>query len=340
MLAALLASTASSREALACAPAPRAGERVDVVEESALIIWEPATKTQHFIRRATFQGRARDFGFIVPTPSVPTLTRVDDGVFAHLGRKTEPQMVYRTEKRLDWTPVVLIPFLSLRHKGETTTAARAPVEVLSTQKVAGYEAAILDATDATALSNWLASNGYATTPELAAWLQVYVDQRWIVSAFRIDKTQDDSAQTSAVRMSFTTDRPFFPYREPASQREGPSVPRVLKVWFVGPERVAGRVGESAWPGQMFWSDAVRDLELGGVKIAEGARLTAFEDRATPRPGVDDLFFVRDTDQKTVVPPPYEQTLYRSVHVPLDLLAAPVIAGGWFFLRKRRRQVRD
>ena len=335
----VLAALLCSREALACAPAPHAGERINVVEESALIVWEPATKTQHFIRRATFNGQARDFGFLVPTPTAPTLTRVDDGVFDHLERKTSRQTVYVYEKRLDWTPLVAIPFLSY-NKGEATTAGRAPVEVLSTQKVAGYEAAILDATDASALSDWLAQNGYATTPDLAEWLKAYVDRRWIISAFKIDKTQDElAARTSAVRMSFTTDRPFFPYREPASQREGPTEPRVLKVWFVGPERVAGRVGEGSWPGQLSWSDTVRDLELGGVKLDPNARLTAFEDHATPRPGVDDLFFIRDENQQTVVPPPYEQTQYQTVHVPLDLVVAPLLLGGWWFLRKRRRQVR-
>jgi hypothetical protein len=336
----VLAALFCSREAMACAPAPHAGERINVVEESAVIIWEPSTKTQHFIRRATFNGQARDFGFLVPTPSAPTLARVDDEVFAHLQRKTTPETVHRTEKRIDWTPLLFLPFAT-RYKGETATTARAPVEVLSTQKVAGYEAAILDATDANALSGWLAQNGYATTPELAEWLKAYIDQRWIVSAFKIDKSADSlDAQTSAVRMSFTTDRPFFPYREPASQREGPSEPRVLNVWFIGPERVAGRVGESSWPGQLFWSDSIHDPELGGVKIAPGARLTAFEDHATPRPGIDDLFFIRNDDQKTVVPPLYEETHYQTVPVPLDLVVAPFLIGGWLFLRKRRRQVRD
>ncbi|HYR27556.1 MAG TPA: DUF2330 domain-containing protein [Thermoanaerobaculia bacterium] len=326
-----------SREALACAPAPRMNERVDVVEEAAVIVWEPSTKTEHFIRRASFRGGARDFGFLVPTPSVPTLARVDDDVFDRMWAKTQPQTVYRIVKRIDWTPLLFL-LLPIASKGEATTnAGRAPVEVLSTQKVAGYEAAILDATDAAELNAWLTNNGYATTPELTAWLDVYVQQRWIISAFKIDKgASTTDAQTSAVRMSFTTDRPFFPYREPASQRQSSDLPRVLKVWFIGPERVRGRVGGNAWTGTMFWSEAIRDLEVGGVKVNPDARMTAFEDHATPRPGVDDLYFERDADQATLVPPPKVEPRTEMTNVPADLILLPLAAVGFVVWRKRRR----
>jgi len=332
-----LAVLCLSREALACAPAPRMEERVDVVEEAAVIVWEPATKTEHFIRRASFRGTARDFGFLVPTPTVPTLARVDDGVFDQVWARTRPQTVYKIEKRIDWTPLLYILFSGVDKGAETTNAGRAPVEVLSTQKVAGYEAAILDATDAAELNAWLTRNGYATTPELTAWLDTYVQQRWIISAFKIDKSASTTdAQTSAVRMSFTTDRPFFPYREPATQRVDSDLPRVLKVWFIGPERVRGRVGENAWTGRLHWSDAIRDLEVGGVNVSPDARLTAFEDHATPRPGVDDLFFEPDPDQAKVVPPPIVDTRTETTSVPMDLILLPVAAVGLVVWRKRRR----
>lgn len=335
LLCLALAGLLCSREADACAPAPRYGEHVDVAEESAVIVWEPDTKTEHFIRRATFRGEARDFGFLVPTPSVPVLARVDDSVFDRMHEKTTRRTVYRTKKEIDWTPLLLTPF-AIRNRAETTTAG-APVQVLSTQTVGGYEAAILEATDAAALNKWLADNGYATTPDLTEWLEVYVRQGWILSAFKIDKGQDTiTARTSAVRMSFVTDRPFFPYREPASQREGASEPRLLKVWFVGPERMTGRVGEQSWPGEMFWSESIRDLELGGVKVAPTARMTAFVDRATPRPGIDELWFQRDPDQGELVPPPRVATEIETTWVPADLLLAPVLIVGLVWWRRRRK----
>lgn len=336
LLTVTLAALLCSREAAACAPAPREGERVNVAEESAVIVWDPATKTEHFIRRATFGGEARDFGFLVPTPTVPVLARVDDDVFDRMQEKTTRPTHYRTEKAIDWTPLLYLPFVR-RYKGETVTAGRPPVEVLSMQTVAGYDAAILDATDAAALNQWLAANGYATTPDLTEWLEEYIRQRWIISAFKIDKNADSvTVRTSAVRMSFVTERPFFPYREPASQRDGASVPRVLKVWFIGPERVTGRVGDQPWAGQMFWSESIRDLEVGGVKVAPTARMTAFEDHATPRPGIADLYFQRDADQRELVPPPLVETKIETTHVPADLVLAPVLVTAFVLWRRRRR----
>ena len=337
-----LAVLLCSREALACAPAVPTGKRVAVIEEAAVIIWEPATKTEHFIRRATFRGEASDFGFLVPTPTVPQLAPAGDGTFDHLERKTSRQVVYKTEKEVDWTPLILFPWMILnKGEGVPATTAAPPVQVLSTQKVGGYEAAILDATDAAALREWLGYHGYAATPDLEAWLDAYIAQRWIISAFKIDKEQNDIARTQAVRMSFTTERPFFPYREPASQREGATDSRLLSIWFVGPERVKGTIGtDGEWPAELDWSDTIRDLEVGGVKVNPEFRLTRFADTSSPRPGTDDLFFSRADDQKTVVPEPYVYTQVETTHVPADVILAPVLIAFFFVRRARKRRARQ
>ena len=60
---------------VACAPAPREGQIVEIADESAVIIWDSASQTEHFIRRASFKTEATDFGFLVPTPSQPGCDR-------------------------------------------------------------------------------------------------------------------------------------------------------------------------------------------------------------------------------------------------------------------------
>lgn len=341
----LLATLACASKVLACAPAPPLNERIDVAEESAVIVWEPATKTEHFIRRATFLGKPDRFGFLVPTPTAPRLAAVEDRVFDVLEAKTRRGTVHTFRHEFNWTPVVLLPFLLTKN---AETPGRAPVDVLSTQKVAGYDAAVLDATDAKALGAWLETNGYASTPDLAAWLEPYIRQRWIITAFKIDKGQSDlPAQTSAVKMSFTTDRPFFPYREPASQREYNTlgIPRrLLVVFFLGPDRVDGTIGAGTdWPGDLQWSDTLDDRfrnELTvatSVPIPAGARLTAFHDTAAPRPGTDDLFFAKTADQGRHVPPPWVIETTDTTHVPLDVIAiiAWVVVG--LVVQRRRRR---
>ena len=79
--------------------APCAGETVDVANETALIIWDEATQTEHFIRQAQFVGTSRDFGFLVPTPNPPYVEAIEPGLFANLAHFTEPKTEYRTESR-------------------------------------------------------------------------------------------------------------------------------------------------------------------------------------------------------------------------------------------------
>ncbi|HEX8172792.1 MAG TPA: DUF2330 domain-containing protein [Thermoanaerobaculia bacterium] len=318
---------ALTRTALACAPAPPPGHRVNVVEESAAIIWEPASKTEHFIRRATFSGDAAHFGFLVPTPTEPRITAVGDTLFDYLDAATAQKIVHRKTTGVDWTPLLLAMFVAKRNDEITMTAAP-PLRVLSTQKVAGYEAAVLDARDAGALRDWLQQHDYGSTPDLEQWLAAYVAQGWKISAFKIDKDADADATTSAVKMSFTTERPFFPYREPASQRDpsDASLERVLRIWFLGPERVSGTIGaQAAWPASTDWSNrltADQRMQLDvrtHVELPATTRLTAFTDSVTLRPGVDDLFFARDADQRVVVPPPWVEEEIDVTNVPLDLL---------------------
>ena len=326
-----------------CAPAPSKDERIDVVEESAVIVWDPATKTEHFIRRATFHGEAKDFGFLVPTPTVPALAAIDDGLFDALREKTARKKVYTTRKEIDWAP--LLAPLRRKSKGETVTAVE-PVRVLAAQKVAGYDAVVLDASDASALDKWLSDHGYATTPDLAEWLDVYVRQQWKITAFKIDKSEL-AASTSAVKMSFATERPFFPYREPASQRSSdglPDVDRSLAIWFLGPERVAGTIPNGTrWPGTLLWSDRIdatsraRFSSAAGVALAGNTCLSAFLDEATPRPGTDDLYFTRDPNQAPFIPPPEVIEQVEKTWIPIDgvLFSVGLLLLGVHTVRSRR-----
>ena len=107
-----------AKASFACAPAPYAGDEIAIVEESALIVWDPATGTEHFIRRATFHGKGRDFGFLVPTPSVPTLAEADDSIFSELTSWAQPEVRHVSSRRIDWTPLLLMS----RYKGQTGVA--------------------------------------------------------------------------------------------------------------------------------------------------------------------------------------------------------------------------
>src|SRR5204863_6434207 len=104
------------------------------------------------------------------------------------------------------------------HAAKGTLAEPASVRVLEEKMVAGFSAKVLEADTTDVLVQWLKENGYAYSPEVAAWAKPYVEQKWKITALKVAKKKDVSKDkyvtASALRMSFKTDRPLFPYREP------------------------------------------------------------------------------------------------------------------------------
>jgi hypothetical protein len=349
LLAAALASlVAFAYPASACAPAPPPGGAVHITEESAIIVWDERGKREHFIRRASFRATSKDFGFLVPTPEEPDLAEVADELFDRLDRATWPEFVDEDSfDGVEPTSLFLGPTSCVREVPRVETAmAAAPVRVLSEHRVAGYDALVLEAEDPRALADWLKAHGYAVRPELTAWLAPYVARRWKITAFRIASSEGaPSVSTAAVRMSFSTERPFYPYREPTDQRENrpPDAPstRRLQVFFIGPTRVDGSIGAASapWPGKAIWSDkldAVKHLGTLPVATPFGAWLTRFEDDASPRPGTDDLFFAPAADDHPVKPPPIVNTRPVNVLLPIEPIVLGVILA-WKLVRRSRRK---
>ncbi len=60
----------------ACCPAGPAGKHVVNADQTVVMIWDAARKTQHFIRQASFKSDADDIGFLVPTPTLPSVAMV------------------------------------------------------------------------------------------------------------------------------------------------------------------------------------------------------------------------------------------------------------------------
>lgn len=214
-------------------------------------------------------------------------------------------------------------------------------------KVAGYDAVVLEANDAEALNRWLKEHGYASSPELVDWFKPYIEQHWRISAFKIDSAAAQ-VSTKAVRMSFHADKPFFPYREPASQRsasaQGKS--RELRVFFLADGRVSGTLGASGvWDGQTAWSDRIdghnRDRLLVLANLPAGTApsatwLTEVVDKSSPRYGVDDIFFGAAPDQ-TVVKRPVKYESREYIFWVGVLILAGIGWLGYVVLRRSNRK---
>ncbi len=79
----------------ACCAVSRLGEPVINADQTVLILWDAETRTEHFVRKASFRGGGADFGFLVPTPALPELSESDSGVFQALADITRPVAALR-----------------------------------------------------------------------------------------------------------------------------------------------------------------------------------------------------------------------------------------------------
>lgn len=231
--------------AVACIGVSKESKAFAPNKEDAIIVWDAERKLEHFIRRASFEDAPSDFGFIVPTPTRPEIHSVDQEVFS------------RITTYLRWRNPPRHANRGLR-PAVNSAAKRPDVEVLERKRVGNMEAVILAASDSVALSNWLKKYGYASRKNLAEWAQPYVAQDWKFTAFRYISS-DKVVKTEAVRLTFKTDKPFYPYREPMDAPE--QVGRALQVFFFGPEQIQGKLGDSMgaqdWNANEVFSDEMK-----------------------------------------------------------------------------------
>ncbi len=291
----------------ACCAVARLGTPIVNADQTVIILWDAATKTQHFIRQASFKGDADDFGFLVPSPTQPELEEAGDSAFPHLRRLTEPP-VHLSGGGIGCGCMATPAASEDRHSLQ--------VKVLEEKLVAGFNAAVLETKSATALTQWLKDNGYAFSPEVEAWAKPYVDAGWKITALKVYRAKDAPAKNdvkaSALRISFKTDRPIFPYREPDYKGSAAAVgakERLLRIYFLAEARYEGELtkqspwtGKVAWAGKLSAQDRAELLDELRLPASTGPAeywLTEFEDHWQYKLMPADVYFKRDHNQDNV-----------------------------------------
>jgi hypothetical protein len=241
-----------------------------LAKETALIIWDEEQKVEHFVRRAEFDGKAKDFGFILPVPTQPFAIEVaDPDVFAKLER--------------------LKPHgggigCSSSEAAKAASAKAGGVEVLEEKKVGDYDVTVLRATEGQALNDWLEKRGHKMRPAMTPWFDHYARQRWVFVAFKYAGKMGPTP-TKAVRVSFKAERPHYPYKMPKDTWEMGHF-RPLDLFVIAKTEVNGNsLNDQAWNARKKWSNEVSNPDaisalLGGkpdsVHLPEGLVVTRFE----------------------------------------------------------------
>jgi hypothetical protein len=313
----------------ACCAVSFPGKYAVNADQTVIIIWDKDTQTQHFIRQASFKSDGNDLGFLVPSPTQPELSESGNEAFPHLGKLTEPETIKQSR------PLNLGCGCSTMSSRNLSEPMPGGVNVLDEKRVAGFNASVLEATSADALVKWLNEHGYAFSPEVQAWAKPYIDAGWKITALRVAKdpgtTDRQSVSAAALRMSFRTDRPLFPYREPDPKDQLAALDvkkRLLRIYFIGEARYRGEfTPDKPWTGEVAWADKIsaadrtKLLEMFHLPPTTGPVqwwLTEFEDNWPYRAAPADVAFVRDKEQGVVHRPPTIQ--YVSASFPFDITA--------------------
>lgn len=194
--------------------------------ERVLIVFDPAKKEEHFMREVVFRGSKEKFGFVVPTPTRPTVAEVKKPPFDELERRYPFAREVELEKA--------------RGGSKGAPGGGAPqVIVLEVKYLGSFAAFVLQATDDKALAKWLADNEFTSTPESDRWLAEYVKRGFYYVAFRYEptldtKAGDDSLRAQSVRVTFPTPVAFYPYREPDHPASADRKLRAVELWVASP----------------------------------------------------------------------------------------------------------
>lgn len=359
LIGAALLILAQAHNVRACASLGEGELPPRVSQESAIIVWDAAHHREHFIRRATFETMSRDAGFLVPTPTIPALAEANDAAFTGFTELLRPKKVEEIQRTYRFSLFEYhVEETFYAGTSEMSDGADGNVTMLFAQHVAGYDAVVLAAEDVKGLGHWLKAHGYQSSPALLKWLDPYVKKRWKITAFKISKADESSAEFSStpVRMSFDTPRPFFPYSEPQAPQPFNSAQRWLQIFFLAPQRMAGFEGESAdasgWAGQVNFADRLssdqqRDLSgwltLPEETVSAASWLTVFDDHSSPRRAAVDVFFAPDSDQSQKLPSPSVHSRYLTITVPLVWPAmgvALIVAAFCSWHAERKKNVGD
>ena len=130
-------------------------------------------------------------------------------------------------------------------------------------------------------------------------------------------------------MTFQTDRPLFPYREPDPKQSIEQLDvnnRLLRIYFIGEARYQGELEKDvAWQSRVAWSDKIaasdRQHLLGLLQLPESSGpaewwLTEFEHDWPYEVAPADVYFSPSSDQRTVKRPPIIE--YVSSPWPTDV----------------------
>ena len=306
----------------------------------AFIRYDSANGVEDLHILPEFEGNARNFAWIVPVPSLPTLAESSTQLFYDCARLASPVYRYRES--------------SWGCEGSSIaydTVAENGVDVLESQTVGDYDTMILGADDAAVLTDSLTAWGFLHEDNQAAALAVlegYVADGWYFVTLKIDSTAFDGWPRAVrsdrsepyypyygwidpIRITFASESIVYPMRISALSASALSE----VVLYVAADHRMEFPGARIGYANRIGGDELRAIRESyrslGVLIGEGDYLTRLDRIFSPAEMDEDLLLTASANDAEI-----HQIRYS--RIPLGLLLLLLGAAGLRLLPRRKKAV--
>jgi hypothetical protein len=204
--------------------------------------------TEHLILSASFEGGAEEFAWVIPVPNLPEITVSDADLFSELHAITKTQI----PEGGYWFGCEYIP---------PPPASEGGVDIIEEKVVGPYATAILSATNATALTDWLNTNGYAFPEAGEEVISEYIEEEWYFVATKINAVEEGTGYAlmegaiEPIVLSFATNETVYPLRISSLTAANATPPEVLLYVIADrvmvPEQYPLYIGYGNWTEDAF-----------------------------------------------------------------------------------------
>lgn len=159
------------------------------------------------ILTTTFKGGVKDFGWVIPVPSKPEVSKGSDEVLENLREIVA--------ERYRYVGIAESPILGGYEQYKET------VTVIETKKIDYLELSVLTATDSEALAQWLKDNGYQYPQESTWILNDYIQNQWFFIAVKVSPEAENASDVVQglveghvvpLKIEFDAKTPVYPLR--------------------------------------------------------------------------------------------------------------------------------
>jgi hypothetical protein len=180
--------------------------------QKAFITWNPEKEEETFTVQPRFEGNAKDFGMVIPTPNKPKLDEMPRDFFKELAIFTilEPMDISKYKNRL-------------QNEAAGATLEKADknghsIKIIERGVVGSLDYKIIVAEQADDLFAWLKDNQYNYGGDEAT-LDHYIKKKWFFTVMKIDpmqmkKKSDGSydGEVTPTRFTFASEKLIYPLK--------------------------------------------------------------------------------------------------------------------------------